>query len=60
LVKSCLSVYALVIWASLVVLFMAGDVGTEESQRHYYRLCAVSTLGRHSLGLGAALRVVGM
>jgi hypothetical protein len=59
-VKSCLSFRALVIWASLVILFMAGDVGNEESQRHYCRLCVASTPGHRSLGLDAAHRVAGL
>jgi hypothetical protein len=38
---------------------MAGGVGSEESLHHHCRLCAVSTPGRYSLGLGAAHRVEG-
>jgi hypothetical protein len=59
LVKSCLSIRALVVWASLVVFFMAGDVGSKKYQRHHYRLCAALTPGRCSLGLDAARHVVG-
>lgn len=58
LVKSCLSIHALVVWASQVAL-MASDVGSEKSQCHHCRLCAASTPGRHSLGLGVAHHVAG-
>jgi hypothetical protein len=59
LVKSCLSIRALVVWASLVILFMAGDVASKKSQRHHYRICAAPTPGCCSLDLGAARCVVG-
>jgi hypothetical protein len=59
LVKSFLCIRALVVWASLVVLFMADDVGSKKSQRHHCRLYAAPTPCRCSLGLGAARHVVG-
>jgi hypothetical protein len=36
MVKSCLSICVLVVWASLVVTFMEGGVNSKESQRHHY------------------------
>jgi hypothetical protein len=36
LVRLHLSVYASVIWVSLIVLFMAGGVGGEESRHHHW------------------------
>jgi hypothetical protein len=56
MVKLHLSVCTSVVWASLVVLFMTGG---EKLRHQHYRLCAATTHGRHSLGLGAARRVVG-
>lgn len=34
-------------------------MGGVETQRHYYSLCAMPTLGLHSLGLGVARRIAG-
>jgi hypothetical protein len=57
MVKLRLSVCTSVVWASLVVLFMAGG---EELRHHHYRLCAVTTPSRRSLGLAAARGIVGL
>jgi hypothetical protein len=59
LVRLRLSVYASVIWVSLIVLFMAGGVGGEESRHHHWRPCAMLTPGCLSLGLVVVCRIVG-
>jgi hypothetical protein len=60
LVRLHLSVYTSVIWVSIIVLFITGDVGDEESRHHHCRPYAVPTPRCRSMGHDVACRTAGL